>query len=64
MDDSSTNEYIVIDGCDSLRWLHLRVVGETTVKITIYKTEVVTTRAAYENKLRGRTRCWLFQQCS
>jgi uncharacterized protein YjaG (DUF416 family) len=53
IDGSVKREYIVIDGCDSLRWLHPRVDGDTTVKITVCKKESVTTLAAYEEKLRG-----------
>ena len=44
---------IVIDGCDSLLYCESRQLGASPVSITIVKAEVVTTRQAFDEKIRG-----------
>ena len=45
---------IVYDGCDSLRWLASRGLGDSEVWITINNRDVVYSQKALELKIRGR----------
>ena len=46
---------IVIDGCDTLLYCKSRGLGDSLVSINIVKNEVVTSKEAFDEKIRGTT---------